>query len=88
MWTRKRTLIGGRSAPEDWTVFCGKQACGRVQVIHSPATASRMIWAWSAWCYPAANGSCTNLEEGCALVREAVLAAKGRMSGSRGDLEV
>ncbi len=86
MWTRKPCVIGGQAAPDDWLVLWCGQDCGRVHLTYSPINAQRAVWAWTAWCDPAADGRCDTLAEGCDLVRRSVIAAGGRMSGSRGDL--
>lgn len=86
MWTRKLTLIGGKTALDDWLILCQGEACGRVYLTLSPVTAQRTIWAWAAWSYPGGNGRCDTLDEACDLVRAKIIAAGGRMCGKYPDI--
>lgn len=86
MWTRARTIIAGQAKPDDWTVLWCGQACGRVYRAFSPVTDSRTVWNWAAHCYPGSSGQADTLAEALSAVREAVIAAGGRMSGGVGDL--
>lgn len=72
MWTRQRTLIGGQTAPDDWTVLRDGRAVGRVMQVFSPVNENRAAWAWFAWCHPASDGRCNTLGEALEQVRQAV----------------
>jgi hypothetical protein len=86
MWTRKPTLIGGKTAPDDWLVLCQGQACGRVYLTHSAVSEARTRMEWSALSYPGGHGPCETLEEGCHQVRDRIVADGGRMAGRGPDI--
>lgn len=86
MWTRRRTVIGGQTAPDDWNVLCHGRKCGRVMRVTLTNSDTPAAWQWSAWCYPTANGRCDTMEAALECVRQAVIAAGGRMSGSDPDI--
>lgn len=86
MWTRKLTLIGGKTAPDDWLVLCLGQACGRVYLTHSAICETRTRWEWSALSYPGGCGPCETLEDGCRRVRDRIIADGGRMAGRDPDI--
>ena len=88
MWTRKKTVIGGRAADDDWIVCWRARECGRVVRVHSPPGQTKSTWSWSAWSYPSGLGRCDTLAEGLDHVRRTVIAAGGKMSGNRIDLDM
>ncbi|GEM_PF-1589789 len=54
MWTKRRTLFDGGTAPEDWTVYRNGQPVGRVCRVHPHSPVSLIRWA--AWVDPCGNG--------------------------------
>ena len=88
MWTRKKTLIGGQTADNDWIVRWRGRDCGRVMRVHSPGSETKLTWSWSAWSYPSGYGRCDTLAEGLDHVRCTVIAAGGKMSGNRVNLDM
>jgi len=69
MWTRRLTIIGGRTEPDDYTILRNGQAVGRVH--RSPATGVQ-AFAWFTWTRPAARGYADTLEDALHMVREAI----------------
>jgi hypothetical protein len=81
MWTRRKTVIGGITAPDDWEVCLRGQPCGRVQRVFSAITADRTTWQWSALTYPGGHGRCDRLDDALEAVRATVLRDGGRLAG-------
>jgi hypothetical protein len=69
MWTRRLTVIGGRTEPEDFVILRNGQKVGRVH--RAPATGVQ-AFAWYTWSYPATRGYADTLEDGLHIVREAI----------------
>ena len=72
MWNRKRTVIGGRIAEGDFTVYRHKQAVGRVGL--APSMPDTQPYQWSTNTYPCDRGRADSLEEALHLLREAIRA--------------
>lgn len=70
MWTRRPTLIGGQTAPDDVTVLRHAQAVGRVT--RSVAIRGAAPYAWMTWTYPADSGRAQSLDEALDQLRAAI----------------
>lgn len=70
MWTRRPTLIGGQTAPDDVTVLRHDQAVGRVT--RSVAIQGAAPYAWMTWTYPADNGRAQSLDDALDQLRAAI----------------
>jgi hypothetical protein len=69
MWTRRRTLIGGRFADGDFVIMRNGQEVGRVHP--SPATGVDP-YTWYTWTYPCTQGHARDLEDALHHAREAI----------------
>lgn len=70
MWTRRPTLIGGQTAPDDFTVLRRDQPVGRVT--RAVAIPGATPFAWMTWTYPADNGRAQTLDEALDQLRCAI----------------
>lgn len=72
MWTRKRTVIGGQTAPDDWAVFRRGQAVGRVYRGNHPHIDAQ--WRWATRTYPCDSGRALTLDQALDQMRAAIRA--------------
>ena len=70
-FTRRLTVIGGRTAPDDWAIFCDGNAVGRV---HRYISGPTPFWMWLTWTTPPENGQADTLDEALLAMKAAVLA--------------
>jgi hypothetical protein len=69
MWTRRRTLIGGRTAEGDFTILRNGQEVGRV---HPSPPTGVPPFTWYTWTCPSDRGYAQDLNEGLHKAREAI----------------
>ena len=69
-WSRRPTLIGGRTAPDDWSVLRDGVAVGRVHP--RPYMVDGPKLTWSTWTLPSQSGSAETLEDALEAIRQAV----------------
>lgn len=60
-WTRKPTVIGGRTEPDDWTVYRDDIGLGRV--LRSPLMSGVPEFTWASWTDPPQLGYADSLAE-------------------------
>lgn len=72
MWKRRLTVIGGQTAPGDWTVYRGRQCVGRIQpaigAVDLPA------YEWSTGTDPGFRGRADTIEQAQVDLRAAIRA--------------
>lgn len=72
MWTRRPTVIGGQTAPDDFVIQRGGQSVGRVcRAVALPGTRP---FHWMTWTYPSANGRSETFDQALHELREAIRA--------------
>lgn len=74
MWTRRRTKIGSRMHPDDWTILRDGEPVGRV-FLEWRTNPLRQEWKWCkhvGFTVPN-HGWTSDLSLGCEAVRQAVL---------------
>ncbi len=70
MWTRRPCIIGGQTAPDDFTIYRHKQAVGRVcRAVALPGTRP---FHWMTWTHPCANGRAETFDQALHELREAI----------------
>jgi hypothetical protein len=72
MWIRRRTVIGGRVVPDDWTVYRGRQLVGRI--LPSAGAVGLPAYSWSTITTPAFRGRAETIEAAQAELRAAIRA--------------
>ncbi len=72
MWTRRMTMIGGQTAPDDWTILRRGQVVGRVHRGRLVNGAIRIHW--STMLYPCDRGWCDTVEGAQEQLRAAIRA--------------
>lgn len=72
MWTRKRTVIGGKTAEDDWTILRNTQAVGRIH--RAPDIPGLLPIQWSTFTYPGDRGRADTLDQGLTDLRTAIRA--------------
>jgi len=70
----KRTVIAGKSRPDDWVICFNGHEVGRVMLDRYPNNGFPP-WEWAAWCYPADHGRVHSMEKARENVRATVLRA-------------
>jgi hypothetical protein len=75
-FTRRHCIIGGQSAPDDWSILRDGQLIGRVLLQdHMPVDAPDR-WRWSLFsppAYPGASGLARSMEDALEAVKAASL---------------
>lgn len=72
MWTRKLTVIGGQTAPNDWAILRNRQVVGRVYM--GALQHGELHWHWSTSVYPSDWGRTKTMEEALDRLRAAIRA--------------
>jgi hypothetical protein len=72
MWIRRRTVIAGRVAPDDWTVYRGRQYVGRI--LPAVGAVDLPAYEWSTITAPAFRGRAETIEAAQADLRAAIRA--------------
>ncbi len=72
MWTRKLTVIGGETNPDDWMVYRGRQEVGRIH--KSQTEPGGHDWGWATNTRPFFQGSGYTLDQCLHDMREAIRA--------------
>ncbi|MDB2369294.1 hypothetical protein N9V68_01760 [Octadecabacter sp.] len=83
-FSRRPCVIGGQTAPNDWSIFVNGKKIGRVLFYNKGATGTH-CWQWSVTTYPSKSGQTESLEQAPeqikAVVPPLVIDGELQMSG-------
>ncbi len=71
-FTRRPTVIGGQTRPDDWAIYYnGGRAIGRINHYNNGPNS---YWQWNIWTNPGASGTADSLEGAQDALKAAVMA--------------